>query len=107
MLKKKFRLSRVSKLGRAKTINTPFFLIKYIESGEIVSKFAFIISKRVDKKAVLRNKVKRFLSNAVIQSLSNLNKSYTVIFIAKKEILAVTQQELDALVEKKFKEIGI
>jgi len=103
MLKKQYRLSDFKKL-KSKTINSPLFTLKYLESGEKVSKFAFIISKKIDKRAVVRNKIKRQLSKSIENILEKIKTGYNFIFIARKEILGKNQKEIETEVEKIFPE---
>lgn len=103
MLKKKYRLSDFKKL-KSKTINSPLFTLKYLESGEKVSKFAFVISKKIDKRAVTRNKVKRQISKALEGILEKITRGYNFIFIVKKEILTKNQGEITKEIERVFLE---
>lgn len=48
------------------------------------SRFAFVISNKVSKQSVVRNKVKRALLEAVRQSLAYIKPGYNVIFLAKE-----------------------
>lgn len=103
MLKKKYRLSDFKKL-KSKTINSPLFTLRYLESGEKVSKFAFVISKKIDKRAVVRNKIKRQISKALEGILEKITRGYTFIFIVKKEILTKSQEEISGETERIFLE---
>lgn len=103
MLKKKFRLSMVKKIERAKTLTSPFFILKYCENGETVSRFAFVISKKIDKRAVIRNKIKREMSKGVEKIINDIGKGYDFIFIARKQILENDQKEITSLIEEFFK----
>ena len=51
MLKKKNRLKKITG-AIGKTISTPLFNLKISESGEEETKFGFVVSKKVSKKAV-------------------------------------------------------
>ena len=104
MLKKKFRLSRVKKIEGAKTIATPLFVLKFSENGEKLSRFAFVISKKIDKRAVIRNRIKRSISRGLEKIVSDINKEYDFVFIVKKQILDKDQKEIPSFIEDFFKQ---
>ena len=83
MLKKKNRLKKISGT-KGKNINTPLFNLKISESGEDVTRFGFVVSKKISKKAVLRNKTKRVLQKAAKEALDKITKGKNVIIYAKK-----------------------
>ncbi|MFA6307540.1 MAG: ribonuclease P protein component [Patescibacteria group bacterium] len=74
----------------------PELVIKYKANQEQLSKIGFIVSTKVDKKAVSRNKVARQLREVVREALPKLKTGYSVLIIAKKKIL-----ELDFVSLKK------
>jgi ribonuclease P protein component len=87
MLKKSFRLSNVKGVRGAKTFTSPFLVVKFAESGDSQTKFAFVVSKAVDKRAVVRNELKRNLSMATRDCLAELKEGYNIIIITKSRIL--------------------
>lgn len=58
------------------------------------SQFGFIISTKVDKKAVKRNRGRRLLIEAIREILPKIKPGFSVIFLAKK---ALIDQELKAV----------
>lgn len=50
-------------------------------------KFGFIISKRISKKAVIRNKIKRLIAEEVRQNLDKFENGFRGIFLVKRNIL--------------------
>lgn len=98
MLPKRYRLSdfvNVKKKGR-KVFGPLFGLLilrgKEESGGE--PEFGFIVSKRIDKRAVVRNKIRRRLGQALLPFLSKTKPGIKIVFLAKK-----------ALVDKDFSEI--
>ena len=65
----------------------PELVIKYKANHEHISKVGFIVSTKVDKKAVVRNKVARQLREVVRELIPELKTGYSVLIIAKKKIL--------------------
>ncbi|MCL5432500.1 MAG: ribonuclease P protein component [Patescibacteria group bacterium] len=83
MLKKKFRLSASLSLRQAKTVDSALFKIRFLKNNLSFNRFAFVVSKRVDKKAVVRNKIKRILRECVQKNIDDLNTGYDILFLAK------------------------
>jgi len=65
--------------------------------------FAFVVSKKIDKRATKRNGVKRLLSEAVRNFLPQIQPGIKGVFLAKKEILGKSFVEVKEEVEKVFK----
>ncbi|MEK7551524.1 MAG: ribonuclease P protein component [Patescibacteria group bacterium] len=103
MLKRVNRLSVLKRSKGEKTISSLSFTIKYLKREDDGLKFAFIISKRIDKKAVIRNKIKRNLAKGIEEILAEIVLGYNLIFIPKKEILEKNQEEIVKEVKEVFK----
>lgn len=101
MLKKQNRLSKINKNTKGQRFSSPFFNLVVSENGEKVSRFGFIISKKVSKSAVLRNKTKRVLAKAAEGLIEKIKVSKDIIIISKKEL---NWQNLDE-VKKYFTDI--
>lgn len=70
------------------------------------SKFGFIVSNKISKSAVARNKIKRLLRNAVGENLKACQNGYDIIFLAKKSISDVTQDKLVSEVSTFFDKLN-
>ncbi len=76
-----------------KTVKTRTFIAFYRENSLGFPRFAFIVSKKVSKKAVERNRGKRLLKEAVRKVLPALkNCEYDIILIGKKNIFREKMQ---------------
>lgn len=51
------------------------------------AKFGFIISKKISKKAVVRNKIKRLIAEEVRANLDKFENGFRGIFLIKKGII--------------------
>lgn len=110
MLTKKHRLSKkgiekVKSSGRY--FHTPFFTIAYLSGQKTSSQFAFVISKRVSKKATIRNKTKRLIAGSVRQLIIDLKDGYWVVFLVKPAALEQDKQVLAWEIEKSFEQINL
>lgn len=64
------------------------------------SRFGFIISTKIHKKAVKRNRAKRLLSEAIIDLSPKINPGFDVIFLAKKKIIEADFKEIKKEVKR-------
>lgn len=94
MLKKVNRLSTFGSIKNLKSVPTPYFVLKYKKEEAGVAKFGFIVSKKIDKRAVVRNKIKRVLQEAVRENLERIYP-YTFLIIAKKEIINESFEKIE------------
>lgn len=95
MLPKKNRLSNSNHIEdikkNSKKITTPLFTLlvnKSQDNLEFISKFAFVISAKISKKAVVRNKKRRQFSHAVKEYLSQFPTGEYIFIIHKKAVNA-------------------
>ena len=58
------------------------------------SRWGFVVSKKVDKRAVIRNKIKRRLRAMVRQNLTHLKGGFDVMVLTRAEIKNLTYQQL-------------
>jgi len=65
--------------------------------------FAFIVSKKIDKRATKRNRIKRLLSEVTRSFLPEIQPGIKGVFLAKKEILGKNFSEIKTEVEETFK----
>lgn len=94
MLSKKFRLSAKdipSVVKNGKRQNLRYFSYSVLPSSSFQA--AFVVSNKIDKKAVVRNKIKRRLREAVQKNLNVLGNN-KIIFFAKKEIVSAPYSEI-------------
>ncbi|MCL5439139.1 MAG: ribonuclease P protein component [Patescibacteria group bacterium] len=83
MLKKKYRLSASLSLKQARIIDSPLFRLRFLKNDLPFNRFGFVVSKKVDKRAVARNKVKRILQKSIQEIFEKINTGYDILFLAK------------------------
>ena len=69
-------------------------MIKYAPSPASNSRVGIIISKKVDKRAVKRNHLRRVIMHALLPHLSLIAKPHDLVFILKKTVSDLTDEEL-------------
>lgn len=94
MIAKEYRLAGTYYIDRAKSQGKifqfpDFGLCVFLRRGEDdgkLTKFAFVVSTKVSKHAVDRNRIKRVLNETVRYETQHLRTGYDVVFLTKKSI---------------------
>ena len=111
MLPKANRLHKDKEIKRlaqtGKTFFLPQLIIKHLENKEGVTKIGFVVSTKVDKRAVVRNKLARQLREATKGFLPKLLPGHSVLIIAKKQALELEFAELKKQLDFAFSKIKI
>ncbi|OGH02893.1 MAG: ribonuclease P protein component [Candidatus Levybacteria bacterium RIFCSPHIGHO2_01_FULL_37_17] len=94
MLKKENRLSKFGKIENLKSVSSPYFILKYKKGDEKTAHFGFIVSKKINKRAVVRNQVKRKLREIVVKNLESV-MSGTFFLIAREKSTEASFENLD------------
>jgi ribonuclease P protein component len=101
-LKRKKEFEAVFKGGRIVRGNN--FFLKFLANGTDKTKVGFVVSKKISKKAVERNKVKRRLREAIRLKKKEIKQGFSIIIMTTPSIKGLTfkeiQKEADILLEK-------
>lgn len=106
MLKRKNRLPKEVRVKGGNRFSSKFFLIVTIRNGEGFSRFGFVVSKKIDKRASFRNRIKRQLRFCIEKNLDKITEGVDMLFIAKKEIVGANTKEISSCMEGLFKKEG-
>jgi ribonuclease P protein component len=63
-----------------------------------VSRFAFVVSTKVDKRATHRNRTRRLLSEAIRMHMKNIVPGFDCVLVAKQDMYAMGQSDVESLV---------
>ena len=102
MLKKGNRLTKKKDFEivfkKGESVKKDFLLFQMVKNNLANSRFGFVVSKKISKKATVRNKIKRRLQSAVERAMPILSskKSHDVVIITlagieKKEFLNIKE----------------
>ncbi len=81
---------------------SPCFLCKFFKKEEGGSRFSIVVSKKISKKAVIRNRIKRRLAEAIRLNIADCPPVDAVIFGSEK-VLEVYFVDLEKEILKMFK----
>ncbi len=113
MLSKKNRLTKKKDFEavfkNSKTFKQGFLVLKTAKNNLGINRFGFVVSLKVSKKAVVRNRVKRRLRETVKLEIKNNNKKEGIdaIFISLPEIERKSFSEIKEGAIKLLKKSGI
>ncbi len=100
-------LRYVYKNGQA--IRSHLITIKYIKNSHRKhSRFAVVVSKKVHKSAVGRNRIRRRLYEIIRQELPHIQSPHDiVILVFSSEVLTLPHDELQALIQQLYQSSGL
>ncbi len=84
-----------------------FGLAIYNRKDKDPSRFGFVVSNKISKKAVERNRIKRILRQSLIPLLKDFKNGYDLVFLTKQAILKSKTSAIAEEVEKMAKEGGV
>lgn len=98
--------TRVKKNGKA--YRSKSFTVYYVpQDNPATSRFGFIISTKISKKASLRNRARRVLADGVRFSCTELKDGFDSLFVAKPTIIKTYTADLIKEVRKTLEEIDL
>jgi len=111
MLPSKNRLTKKPDFEKVKAegelLSGRFFGILYTPNRLDLSRFGFIVSTRISKKAVLRNRAKRLLREVARFLLPKTKGGFDVLFLAKKETTGASQAQILKEAKELFEKGGL
>ncbi len=107
MFKKENRLVPGIKFSNSCLVTVLQFVLKERKNELGVNRFGIVVSKKIDKRAVGRNKIKRFLRTALTNLYGKMNVGHDILFIVKKGILSKTKAENLLEIKNALKKAGV
>lgn len=74
---------------------------------QLPTRLGFVVSNKISKKAVFRNRVKRLLQEGARSFLAWIKPSFSVVILAKPAILGKDLEEIKEEMEKLFQKAGL
>lgn len=107
MLSRRYRLPATVKLAKAHFSKTPLFSVKFVPTSLPESRFGFLVRKTVDKRAVVRNRIRRLFRSCIEELLTEIKPGYDMLFFLEKGIIDKRQQELVQELRTFFQQKGL
>ncbi|MCL6096898.1 MAG: ribonuclease P protein component [Patescibacteria group bacterium] len=107
MLKKKYRLLKEAKFDKKDFYTSPFFVLKVAKNEKSFNRFGFVVSKKIDQRATVRNRVKRRVRVCIESNFDKIKPGYDMLFILKKQILNKTTAEINVLTMEELKRLKL
>jgi ribonuclease P protein component len=104
MLSKKFRLPATTKLSQTRFFRSTVFAFKYTKNDLSVSRFAFVVRKSVDTRAVVRNRIRRVFRSCIEELKNEITLGYDMLFFLEKGIIDKQQKDLCKELKEIFRE---
>lgn len=104
-LKKNSEIKNVFKKGRG--FKEGFLFLKIIKNNLERIRFGFIISQKVSKKATIRNKIKRRLSEIVRARFKKMKPGIDALLIAVPGLETKDFWEIETMINNLFKKGGL
>lgn len=100
MIAKKYRIEREKIsyiLKKGKSYKSSLFIVRFKKNNKENPRFAVIISKKISAKAVIRNKLKRQIYEAIRNKLktTEIKENLDIILIPKKTTKNYEYQEIE------------
>lgn len=92
---------------KGKAFFLPQFVFKYQIVKEPVLKIGFVVSTKIDKRATVRNRLKRQMREASRKLLPKSKQGYLVLVVAKKAALELDFKQICQQFEFAFKKIKL
>ncbi|MDD3284886.1 MAG: ribonuclease P protein component [Patescibacteria group bacterium] len=91
MIAKKFRFGKKADFDRVFNSQNKFysnnFVLRFYKTKNLNNRFSIVVSKKISKKAVVRNKIRRRVYEILRFNLEKMKISYDIIFLVKKGVV--------------------
>lgn len=107
MLAQAYRLPSSIQLHKAGFRKTPLFSVKFVSNNLSVSRFGFVVRKTVDKRAVVRNRIRRVFRSCIESNLDTITSGYDMLFFLEKGIMDKSHDEVEQKILLLMKEMKL
>lgn len=80
--------------------STPNFILKVKKNGLTVNRFGIVVSKKIDKRAVERNKIKRMFRKTLMDLNKEMASGHDILFIVGPGIINKTAEQVSFAIKE-------
>lgn len=102
MLKKKYRLSWGVRFDNDRSFSSPQFIAKVKQNTFLFNRLGVVVSKKIDKRAVVRNRIRRLIYSIVEELHKDIKQGYDIIILIRKNAVGKTREELYLVIRQMF-----
>lgn len=107
MFKRENRLVGSVRFHNSYSFSVPQFVLKERKNNLALNRFGIVVSKKIDKRAVVRNKIKRMFRISLLDLNKNMAPGHDILFIARAGILNKTKEENQELIKNAIEKAGL
>jgi len=111
MLKKENRLNKDKEFDivfkKGKSVYNSILGVKALKNNLKHSRIGIVVSTKVSKKAVSRNKIKRNIREVFKQELDNIEEGYDILFLALPSIMNPKTADIEQSIKESLKKLRL
>jgi len=111
MLAKPYRLTKEKDFQKifksGKSLFSTILRLKVLPNSLSLSRFAIVVSGKVSKKAIIRNRLKRQISEVIRLNLNSIKKGYDIVVIVKPDMIGKSYEEIEKTVKISLAKLGL
>jgi ribonuclease P protein component len=88
-----------------KVINTPYFSLRFDHKKSDTGTIAVVVSKKVSKKAVIRNRIKRKFLSVLKETLREKQEFYDIVIYVRPYPMDLDERILEKLIKESLEKI--
>lgn len=107
MFKRENRLVPGIRFNNSYNFSVPQFVLKAKKNGLALNRFGIVVSKKIDKRAVERNRVKRMFRDILRELDRNMIPGHDILVIARVGVLEKTKEENYSVIKNALEKAGL
>lgn len=107
MFKRENRLLLGTKFNGSNSFSTPQFVLKMKRNTIALNRFGIVVSKKIDKRAVVRNRIKRVFRHALFELNKKMSAGHDILFIARPGVLNKAKEEIYMSIKSALEKTGL
>ncbi len=105
MIPQSARLPSNIKLINALVLRFPHFSVRLKKNSLLINRYAFVVAKKIDKRAVARNRLRRKLREVFWENTQEKFSGIDMVVVVVKQFLDVSREEIVKEVQKAIAQI--